>query len=207
MFPENDSLNADLDVEMANACAMKIFEDRDQGDNIVMPIPEADAESENELDCVGMLEERLRDANIVEEEGDDFLQNRGRDRNNIVPTPPEQFSNCDVSGQYLFPYAQPLPLKRNLPLQPGNAAYGVYASLCIAAELGLSSLIDPPKRLLEGKRNAKGPKNAAYRTSFFAATFLTCAFVVTAQSPPGARCRIPHRSRWFRLPQRPSRTR
>jgi len=82
-----------------------------------MPIPEADAESENELDCVGMLEERLRDTNIVEEEGDDFLQNRGGDRDNIVPTPPEQFSNCDVSSQYLFAYARPLPLKRNLPLQ------------------------------------------------------------------------------------------
>ena len=69
-------------------------------------------------------------------------------------------------------------------------AYGVYASLCIAAELGLSSLIDPPKRLLKGKRNAKGPKNAAYGTSFFAATFLTCAFVVTAQRTPGARCPV-----------------
>ena len=98
MFPENDSLDADLDIEMASAPAMKVLEDRDQGDNIVMPISEAGAESENELDCLGMLEERLQDMNIVEDE-DDFLQNKDGDRDNIISTPPEQFSNSNVSSQ------------------------------------------------------------------------------------------------------------
>ena len=42
---------------------------------MVFPISEAGAESEKELDCLGMLEERLRDMNIVEEE-DNFLQNK-----------------------------------------------------------------------------------------------------------------------------------
>ena len=138
MFPENDSLDADLDMDMANARAMKIFEDRDQGDNIVMPIPEADAESENELDCVGMLEGWLRDANIVEEEGDDFLQNRGGIEIKFVPTPPEQFSNSDVSSQYLFPYARPLP---------SNEIYH-----CSSA--GTSTPVRPPKEQDTSSRRA-----------------------------------------------------
>src|SRR6266566_4605764 len=97
MFPENDSLDADLDMEMASAPAMKVLKDRDQGDNIVIPISEAGAESENELDCLGMLEERLRDVNIVEE-GADFLQNK----DNVISTPLEQFSNSNVASQYFF---------------------------------------------------------------------------------------------------------
>jgi hypothetical protein len=101
MFPENDSLDADLDLEMASAPAMKVLEDRDQGDNIVIPIPEAGGESENELDCLVMLGERLRDVKIVEE-GDDFLQNKDGDRDNIISTPPEQFSNCNVASQYFI---------------------------------------------------------------------------------------------------------
>jgi hypothetical protein len=101
MFPENDSLDADLDMEMASVPAMKVLEDRDQGDNIVIPISEAGVESEDELDCLGMLEERLRDMNIVEEE-DDFLQNKDGDRDNIISTPPEQFSNSNVASQYFI---------------------------------------------------------------------------------------------------------
>ncbi|KAF8492567.1 hypothetical protein F5888DRAFT_1728674 [Russula emetica] len=101
MFPENDSLDADLDMEMASPPAMKVLEDRDQGDNIVTPIPEADAESENELNCLGMLGERLRDMNIVEE-GDDFLQNKDEDRDSIISTPPVQFSNFNVASQYFI---------------------------------------------------------------------------------------------------------
>ena len=42
---------------------------------MVFPISEVGAESEKELDCLGMLEERLHNMNIVEEE-DDFLQNK-----------------------------------------------------------------------------------------------------------------------------------
>jgi hypothetical protein len=57
MFPENDSLDADLDVEMVSAPAMKVLEDKDQVDNIVIPIPDVGAESEKELDCLGMREE------------------------------------------------------------------------------------------------------------------------------------------------------
>lgn len=101
MFPENDSLDADLDMEMASAPAMKVFEDKDRVDKIVIPIPEADPESENELDCLGMLEERLRDMNIVEEE-EDFLQNKDGDRDDIISTPPEQFSDCNVPSKYFI---------------------------------------------------------------------------------------------------------
>jgi hypothetical protein len=97
MFPENDSLDADLDMEMASAPAMKVLEDRDQGDNIVIPISEAGADSENELDCLGILEEQLRDMIIVEE-GDDFLHNK----DNIISTPPEQFSKSNVASQYFI---------------------------------------------------------------------------------------------------------
>lgn len=98
MFPENDSLDADLDMEMPSAPAMKVLEDKDRVENIIIPIPEASAESENELDCLGMLEERLRDMNIVEEE-DDFLQNKDGDRDDIISTPQEQFSDCDVPSK------------------------------------------------------------------------------------------------------------
>jgi hypothetical protein len=101
MFPENDSLDADLDIEMAGAPVMTLLEDREQGDNIVIPIPETGAGSENELDCLGMLEERLRDVNLVEE-GNDFLQNKDGDRDNIISTPPEQFSNSNVASQYFI---------------------------------------------------------------------------------------------------------
>ena len=101
MFPENDSLDADLDMEMASVPVMKVLEDRDQGDNIVTPILEADAESENELDCLAMLEERLCDMNIVEE-GDNFFQNKDGDRDNNISTPPEQFSNSNVASQYFI---------------------------------------------------------------------------------------------------------
>lgn len=99
MFPENDSLDVDLDMGMASAPVMKVLEDRDQGDNIMIPIPEAGAESDDELDCLGMLGERLRDMNIVEEE-DDFLQNKDGNNDNIISTPPEQFSNCNVASEY-----------------------------------------------------------------------------------------------------------
>ena len=100
MFPENDSLDADLDMEMTSVPARKVLGDRDQGGNVIMPIPEADAESENEIDCVGMLGERLRDVNIVEER-DDFWQNKDSEGNN-TSTPPEQFSNCNVARQYFI---------------------------------------------------------------------------------------------------------
>jgi hypothetical protein len=66
-------LDADLDMEMVSVPAVKLLKDRDQEDNIIAPIPDAGTESENELDCLGMLEERLRDMNIVEVE-DGFLQ-------------------------------------------------------------------------------------------------------------------------------------
>ena len=101
MFPENDSLDADVDMEMMNARAMKVLEDKDQVKNLVTPISEAGAGSENELDCLGMLEERLCDMNIVEEEND-FLQNKDEDRDNIISTPPEKFSNCNVASQYFI---------------------------------------------------------------------------------------------------------
>ena len=101
MFPENDSLDADLDMEMAGAPAMKVLEDRDQEDNIVIPISEAGSESENELDCLATLEERLCDMNIVEEE-DDILQNKDENRDNIISTPPELFSNSNVASRYFF---------------------------------------------------------------------------------------------------------
>ena len=77
--------------------------------------------------------------------------------------------------------------------------------LGIAAELGLSSL-SVPKRLLKGKRNAKGP-NATYGMTFHHHLILTHAFIDTAQSLPNLHRRIPHHSRWFHLPRRPSRTR
>jgi hypothetical protein len=101
MFPENDSLDADPYMEMARAPAMKVLEDKDQRNNIVTRIPEAEAgaESENELDCLGMLEERLRDMNIME---GDFWQNKDGDRDNIISTPLEQFSNCNVASQYFI---------------------------------------------------------------------------------------------------------
>ncbi len=93
MFPENDSLDADLDMDIGGLSAMKVLEDRDRDEKVMMPIPEADAESEGELDCVGMLEERLRDMNILEEEVGD--------RDGIISTSPE-FSNCDILSQYFI---------------------------------------------------------------------------------------------------------
>jgi hypothetical protein len=99
MFPENDSLDADLDLDMRATPATKVLDDRVQGENIVMPIAEEDDESENELDCVGILEERLRDMNIMEED-DDVFQNKDRERDTIISTPLEQFNN--VASQYFI---------------------------------------------------------------------------------------------------------
>jgi len=104
LFPENDSLDGDLDLEMVGAPATKVLEDADLGDIIVMPITEAGTESESEADCVGMLEERLRDMNIME---DGLLQNKDGDRDTNISTPPAQFSNCNIPSQlFLFAHVR-----------------------------------------------------------------------------------------------------
>lgn len=126
MFPENDSLDADLDMEMTSAPARKVLGDRDQGGNIIMPIPEADAESESEIDCVGMLGERLRDVNIVEER-DDFWQNKDGEGND-TSTPPEQLNNCNVACQYFICHVRSLPLKRDRSLQLRRCQYASPSS-------------------------------------------------------------------------------
>ncbi|KAH9990688.1 hypothetical protein BJV77DRAFT_1011536 [Russula vinacea] len=94
LFPENDSLDGDLDIDMAGVPAAKVLEDGDQGDIFVMPIADANAESGSEVDCVGLLEERLRDINIMEEDG--VLQNKNGDRDIGTATPPAQFSSYNV---------------------------------------------------------------------------------------------------------------
>jgi hypothetical protein len=96
LFPENDSLDGDLDLDMAGALAKKVREDGDLGEVIVLPIAEADDESDSEMSCVGSLGERLRDMNIVE---DGVLQKKDCDRDIGISTPPAQFSSCNVSSK------------------------------------------------------------------------------------------------------------
>lgn len=96
LFPENDSLDGDLDIDMAGVPAAKVLEDGDQGDIFVMPIADANAESESEEDCVGMLGERLRDINIME---DGVLQNKDGQRDIDIATPPAQFSSCNIPSR------------------------------------------------------------------------------------------------------------
>jgi hypothetical protein len=98
LFPENDSLDGDLDLDMAGALAKKVREDVDLGEVIVLPTAEADDESDSEMSCVGSLGERLRDMNIVE---DGVLQNKDEDgdRDIGISTPPARFSSCNVSSK------------------------------------------------------------------------------------------------------------
>jgi hypothetical protein len=96
LFPENDSLDGDLDLDLGSAPATKVLDDADRAEVIVMPVADADAESENEMDCMGMLEERLRDINLVED------QNKDGDRDIVISTPPAQFGNCNTPSQLLF---------------------------------------------------------------------------------------------------------
>jgi hypothetical protein len=98
LFPENDSLDGDLDLDMAGALAKKVREDGDLGEVIVLPTAGADDESDSEMSCVGSLGERLRDMNIVE---DGVLQKKDEDgdRDIGISTPPARFSSCNVSSK------------------------------------------------------------------------------------------------------------
>ena len=98
LFPENDSLDGDLDLDMADALAKKVREDGDLGGVIALPIAEADDESDSEMSCVGSLGERLRDMNIVE---DGVLQKRDEDGDGDIgiSTPPARFNGCNVSSE------------------------------------------------------------------------------------------------------------
>ena len=98
LFPENDSLDGDLDLDMGGALAMKVREDGDLGEAIALPIADADdgSECESEMSCVGSLGERLRDMNIME---DGVLQNKDGDRDIGISTPPAQFSSCNIPSE------------------------------------------------------------------------------------------------------------
>lgn len=118
LFPENDSLDGDLDIDMAGVPAAKVLEDGDQGDIFVMPIADANAESGSEVDCVGLLEERLRDINIMEEDG--VLQNKNGDRDIGTATPPAQFSSYNVPSQLFILSMSNPDLRRNIHCSPAG---------------------------------------------------------------------------------------
>ena len=118
LFPENDSLDGDLDIDMAGVPAAKVLEDGDQGDIFVMPIADANAESGSEVDCVGLLEERLRDINIMEEDG--VLQNKNGDRDIGTATPPAQFSSHNVPSQLFILSMSNPDLRRNIHCSPAG---------------------------------------------------------------------------------------
>jgi hypothetical protein len=117
LFPENDSLDGDLDLDLGSAPATKVLDDADRAEVIVMPVADADAESENEMDCMGMLEERLRDINLVED------QNKDGDRDTVISTPPTQFGNCNTPSQLLFLLMFDLDLSYKNFLQPRRHRY------------------------------------------------------------------------------------
>ena len=158
MFPENDSLDADLDLDMRATPATKILEDRVQGENIVMPIAEADDESENELDCVGILEERLCDMKIMEED-DDVFQNKDRVLDTVISTPPER-SNGVASQYFILPMcgfylshkspnaAPPAPVRQFL--RPKNNKMQIPAAPTARCN-------NPPPAPLLPKRNSMRP--------------------------------------------------
>jgi hypothetical protein len=64
-----------------------------------------------------------------------------------------------------------------------------------------------PQASPQRQEECKGPKRNVRDVILRHHIFLTHAFIVTAQNPPNPHRRIPHRSRLFHLPRRPSRTR
>ena len=98
LFPENDSLDGDLDLDMVGSLAVKVREDGDLGETILLPISDANDESDSEMSCVGSLGERLRDMNIME---DGVLQNnKDGDRDICISTPPAHFNSCNIPSQF-----------------------------------------------------------------------------------------------------------
>ena len=100
-LPEHDSLG-DLDMDMGSL-AIKAPERGDSGENVV--IPSADAESDNEPDFGGLLEERLRDMKIVD---DEVPQSKDGARVDSISTPLAPFHNYHPSSTGFSYFLMPL---------------------------------------------------------------------------------------------------
>lgn len=103
-LPEHDSLG-DLDMDMGSL-AIKTPERGVSRENVVMP--SADAESDSEPDIGDLLEERLRDMKIVD---DEVPQSKDEDGMDIISTPPALFNfnndnNYNPSSQFFFSHAR-----------------------------------------------------------------------------------------------------
>ncbi|KAI9511911.1 hypothetical protein F5148DRAFT_1167368 [Russula earlei] len=88
-FPENDSLG-DVDMDMAAPATMKVIEKGYQGESPVTP--SADAKGGSGTEMMDLLEERLRDMNLMD---DGYLQDNDGD-SGAISTPPAQFNRRNV---------------------------------------------------------------------------------------------------------------
>jgi hypothetical protein len=107
-LPENDSLG-ELEMDMG-ALAIKEPE-RERREECVIVVPstgadaDAESDSESEPEFVGLLEERLRDMKIEDEENIVPQSEVGKGRDIIsTPPPPAQFSSCNVLSQCYSPH-------------------------------------------------------------------------------------------------------
>ena len=100
-LPEHDPLG-DLDMDMGSL-AIEAPERGDSEENVV--IPSADAESDNEPDFGGLLEERLRDMKIVD---DEVPQSKDGARVDSISTPLAPFHNYHPSSTGFSYFLMPL---------------------------------------------------------------------------------------------------
>jgi len=115
-LPEHDSLG-DLDMDMGSL-AIKTPQGGVSGENVVMP--SADAESDSEPDFGGLLEERLRDMKIVD---DEVPQSKDSDGMESISTPPALFNsnNYNPSSQFFFSHARLQHFLRTFPFEAPQA--------------------------------------------------------------------------------------
>jgi hypothetical protein len=112
-LPEHDSMG-DLDMDMGSL-AIKAPEEGDSGGNVAMP--SADVESDSEPDFGGLLEERLRDMKITD---DEVPQSKDGDGMDGISTPPTLL-NYNPSSQFFLSHARlqhPSSLFLLKPLRP-----------------------------------------------------------------------------------------
>ena len=109
-LPEHDSMG-DLDMDMGSL-AIKAPERGDSGENVAMP--STDVESDGEPDFGGLLEERLRDMKITD---DEVPQSKDGDGMDGISTPPALF-NYNPSSKFFFSHAR---LQHPLGLFPFEA--------------------------------------------------------------------------------------
>ena len=113
-LPEHDSMG-DLDMDMGSL-TIEAPERGDPGQNVVMP--SADAESDTEPDFGCLLEERLSDMKIVD---DEVPQSKDGDGMDSISTPPSLFNNYNPSSQFfLFSCPITAPL-RTFPFEAPQA--------------------------------------------------------------------------------------